>query len=140
MIKLMSDLFTGIVVILVLVILTAFFGISMGKAGVAGLWAFIIINFFISGLYNKATEILIVTQKNKQILNDIRVSLINNRRGGIMANRDGRTAKHSKVNFRKGQICPHCGKSKLDKSSCKCRTCRRGHKNVECPTCHWTNF
>lgn len=57
-----------------------------------------------------------------------------------MSNRDGKTAKRSKLNFRKGQRCPNCGKATLSKSNCKCRVCRRSQNNLMCMTCHWSNF
>lgn len=53
-----------------------------------------------------------------------------------MSNRDGRTAKHSKVTFRKGQLCPSCKKGHLQ--SLKCH--HPGHKHLCCNVCHWTDF
>jgi len=42
-----------------------------------------------------------------------------------------------KVKFRKGGVCPKCGKGKLE-AACKVSS---GHKNhLVCKTCHFTNF
>ena len=56
-----------------------------------------------------------------------------------MSNREGRTAKNSKLNFRKGQLCPRCQKGKLERPNCRCPSCKSSN-NLICKTCDLTNF
>lgn len=55
-----------------------------------------------------------------------------------MSNRDGKTAKHNKEPFRKGQKCPRCKKGKLEGAYCHNKL---GHEHhIICTTCGFSNF
>lgn len=55
-----------------------------------------------------------------------------------MSNRDGKTAKHSKENYRKGMLCRKCLKGHMTKFDCHCRG--KGHQHFICNVCHHSNF